>query len=60
MATPHYTDIYASKPIHIVASGHYVDIWTAATMYRHVSELLVETSQGYILKSYLIPPNLSN
>ena len=26
VAIPHYTDIYASKPIHIVASAHYVDI----------------------------------
>ena len=26
VATPHCTDIYASKPIHIVASAHYVDI----------------------------------
>ena len=26
VATPHYTDIYASKPIHVVASAHYVDI----------------------------------
>ena len=26
VATPHYTDIYASKPIRMVASAHYVDI----------------------------------
>ena len=26
VATPHYTDIYTSKPIHTVASAHYVDI----------------------------------
>ena len=61
VATPHYTDIHASKPILIVASAQYK--WTSEQQppCRHVSEiLLVETSRGYIKKNYLIPPNLSN